>query len=130
MLSPQPGAARIKEHLLRARRDGPLLISPIIYAELLATPNLFETFLNDFLAQTGIGVQFTLAAGIWTEAGRRFAKHALRRRKALQAGPRRILADFLIGAHAMAHAERLMTFDTSVYRQDFPELLLYPELPE
>jgi hypothetical protein len=31
----------------------------------------------------------------------------------------------MIGAHALLSADRLMTFDTKVYGQDFPELRLY-----
>jgi len=34
------------------------------------------------------------------------------------------LADFIIGSHALAQADRLMTLDPKRYKQDFPELKL------
>jgi predicted nucleic acid-binding protein len=37
---------------------------------------------------------------------------------------KRLLADFIIGSHALAQADRLMTLDPKRYRQDFPELKL------
>jgi predicted nucleic acid-binding protein len=66
---------------------------------------------------------------VWREAGRRFSEHAARRRQTFAQHPRRILADFLIGAHALLQADCLMTLDTRYYRQYFPELRLSP-IPE
>jgi len=38
--------------------------------------------------------------------------------------PRRILADFVVGAHALLRTDRLFTFDRDRYMTDFPELPL------
>lgn len=38
--------------------------------------------------------------------------------------PRRILADFLIGAHALHSGYRLLTLDDRFYRTAFPRLSL------
>jgi hypothetical protein len=38
--------------------------------------------------------------------------------------PKRLLADLVIGAHALIHADRLMTLDPARYRHDFPEFKL------
>ena len=43
-------------------------------------------------------------------------------RKPPDAGPRRILADFLIGAHALEGGHTLLTLDDHLYRKAFPRL--------
>jgi predicted nucleic acid-binding protein len=58
------------------------------------------------------------------EAGRRFARYAVHRRKSGPGKPKRLLADFLIGAHASLQADRLMSLDPTRYKQYFPELKL------
>jgi predicted nucleic acid-binding protein len=35
-----------------------------------------------------------------------------------------LLADFIIGSHALSEADRFMTLDPKRYKQDFPELTL------
>jgi hypothetical protein len=78
--------------------------------------------LDEFLSTTGISVDFQMDEEVWRLAGRRFAKHAARRRAARAGQPRRLKADFVIGAHALLHADRLLTLDVRLYKQDFPDL--------
>jgi len=118
--------ALIEAHLLQCKSQGPLIISPFVFAETLARPGVNEPFLRSFLSKTAIHLDHRIDESVWSLAGNRFAQHAKRRREATREGPRRIIADFLIGAHALIHADRIMTFDATVYRQDFPELTLYP----
>jgi len=47
-----------------------------------------------------------------------------RRRKQRDAGARRILVDFVIGAHALANGCRLLTLDDRLYRSSFPTLAI------
>ena len=101
---------------------GKLVISGAVFAELLAFPRRSETFLDQFLKDTGIAVDWTTDESIWRVAGRAFQKYAKRRRKKSVHGPRRILADFLIGAHALEKDYRLLTLDDGIYRAAFPTL--------
>jgi predicted nucleic acid-binding protein len=83
-----------------------------------------EEFLGQFLSDADVVVDFELDEQVWLEAGRRYARYAKRRRRSGQEQPRRLLADFLIGAHALLTADRLITLDKGRYERDFPELKL------
>ena len=107
-----------------ARQEGVLLISPFVFAELHAHPTMTAGDVRSFLDATGIVIDYKLEERIWSEAGLRYARYAARRRQSTGEGPRRLLADFLIGSHALVQAERLLTLDPKVYQQDFPELRL------
>jgi len=122
--SGEPPAERIAAQLGEARMEGALVISPFVFAELLAYPRATEAFVRGFLEATGVELVTKIEERVWTETGRRFARYAARRRKAAGEGPRRLLVDYLIGAHALVQAERLLTLDPKVYQQDFPELRL------
>lgn len=117
-------AATISQQLMEAKGHGALVMAPVVYAELLAYPNATERFVGGFLADTGITVEFNLDEQVWLDAGKRFARYASQRRKSGQGEPKRLLADFLIGSHALLQADRLMSLDASRYRQYFPELKL------
>jgi hypothetical protein len=56
----------------------------------------------------------------WRLAGRAFQAYAERRRRQRDASARRTLADFVIGAHALANGCRLLTLDDRLYRSSFP----------
>jgi predicted nucleic acid-binding protein len=122
--SKEPSASGIARSLGDAKAEGGLVVGAPVYAALLAYPKATESFVNNFLADTGIVVDFEFKEPVWIEAGRRFARYAKRRRRTARKGPRRLLADFIIGSHALAQADRLMTLDPQRYKQDFPELKL------
>ncbi|MDE2981330.1 MAG: type II toxin-antitoxin system VapC family toxin [Gemmatimonadota bacterium] len=107
-----PGSAK----WLRSAYDaGAIVICDIVYAELApAFPD--RAALDDALSRMNVTV-YPLDASIAYDAGRRW----LRYRRA--GGKRnRIITDFLIGAHAVAAAERFLTRDRGFYRTYFPEL--------
>jgi predicted nucleic acid-binding protein len=103
---------------------GTLIAAAPVFAELIAAPGRSEAFVGSFFEQTGIGVDWELPEQIWRLAGRTFQAYAERRRKQRGAGARRILADFVIGAHASANGCRLLTLDDRLYRSSFPNLVV------
>lgn len=105
------------EALSQARQEGPLLICELVFAELAAFAQeraILEELLGELEIQVvGMGREAAFAAGM------RFAEY---RRGG---GERRhIIADFLIGAHAQQHAQRLLTRDRGFFRGSFPGLAL------
>jgi len=108
----------------RAFRRGNLVIAAPVFSELLAAPGRNETFIDRFLDETGIAVDWELDEDVWRSAGRAFQAYAERRRRQRSSEPRRILADFLIGAHADTRGCRLLTLDERQYRIAFPKLAI------
>ena len=108
------GSARAVEGAATA---GSLVICDIVYAE-LCIHFAAQRECDDFLESNEIRVE-PLQRGAHFLAGR--AWRAYRQ----QGGQRtRILADFLIGAHAQAQASRLLSRDRGFYRKLFPSLKL------
>lgn len=103
---------------------GTLVAAAPVFAELIAAPARSEAFITSFFEETGIGVDWELTEQAWQLAGRAFQAYAERRRKQRDAGARRILADFIIGAHAVANGFRLLTLDDRLYRAAFPTLAI------
>ena len=101
---------------------GTLVVAATVFAELMAAPSRSELFLDSFFRETGINIDWALDESVWRTAGRAFQGYAARRRKQRDVGPRRILADFLIGAHAQEGGHSLLTLDDHLYRTAFPGL--------
>jgi predicted nucleic acid-binding protein len=122
-LEDDPFSDMAEEALERASKQGSLMIVAAVYAELLATPGKSRVWLDGFLDDVGIKVDWVIKETIWLEAGQSYALYAERRRREGKESPRRILADFLIGAHALRQADKLLTSD-AWYKTNFPKLKL------
>jgi predicted nucleic acid-binding protein len=108
--------------LAEAHARGGLTICGPVYAELLAHPAATPHFVDEFLAETGVIVDFNLDEPVWRQAGKSFAAYAQRRRRSAGGSPKRLLVDFMVAAHALLRADRLMTLDAAPYEEDFPRL--------
>ena len=124
--SREPGAGEMIALLGQARSQGGVVVCGAVYAELLAHLKASAVFVDDFLLQTGIAVEFDLDEKIWRDVARAYAAYAQRRRRSGSTQAKRLLVDFLIGAHATHRADRLLTLDASRYAKDFPRLALGP----
>lgn len=120
---------------------GRLVISDMVYAE-LAVHFASHHELDGFLTDAGIGVVPPSPAAL-VLAGQTWARYRRQRDDTPRCpqcghiqqvrcgscgaslwGRQRLLSDFLIGAHALSHADRLMTRDRGYYRTYFTELRL------
>ncbi len=120
-------------------RKGRLIICEIVYAE-LASQFLSETELREFLDDTGINLLPSSRHALY-EAGKRWRNYRKNRRASFQCpqcgerinvlckkchsriGPRQhLLSDFIIGAHALHHAELLISRDRGYYKTYFKDL--------
>jgi predicted nucleic acid-binding protein len=121
---PEPGATELIEQLRQLQADGLLSICGVVLAETMANPYASPGSIANFFEQTHIRLDCELGEDVWLLAGARYAQYAERRRLSQRDFQRRLLADFIIGAHAVLHADQLMTLDRGRYERDFPELKL------
>lgn len=88
----------------------------------MGAPGRTEAFVDRFYEEAGILVEWELKERIWRTAGGAFQGYATRRKKQGGSEPRRLLADFLIGAHALVNGYKLLTLGDGLYRRAFPGL--------
>jgi predicted nucleic acid-binding protein len=117
-------ADRINRELVEARARGGLVMCAPVFAELMAHPLVKEGDRDRFLVETNIAVDFDLEEEVWRKAATGFLAYARRRRSSSGGLPKRLLVDYVIAAHALLRADRLMTLDARRYAQDFPGLRL------
>ena len=100
----------------QASAEGSLIVCECVVAEIrpaLAQEQLEEMLSDWSLAYVASSKESALLAGSMLE------KYLARAKKS-----RRVLPDFLIGAHAVCHADRLLARDRGYYRDYFTSLTL------
>lgn len=119
IIKSEPGHEQWLHTLLQAASEGPLIISPVAFAEL--SPSTADaTSLMEFLARLAISYE-AITPDAAHLAGQTFKCY----RQA--GGPRQhLVPDFLIAAHAQTQANRLAAIDRGYLRQWFPDLELLP----
>ncbi len=104
-----------RDRLRLAYDAGAVIICDVVYAELAAAFGSRKA-LDRALATINVS-RSPIDGDIAFEAGLRWKRY-----RAAGGSRTRILADFLIGAHAVSAAETLLTRDRGFFRTYFPEL--------
>lgn len=108
--------------MLEAQPPESLVLHGAAFSEFLAAPHIDEATAFAFVRDTGIRIDWEVDEEVWLLAARAFRSYATRRRSSGGGQPRRILADFLIGAHAALKSDALLTLDPQHYQMNFPQL--------
>lgn len=124
--SNEPASEGMKDLLFEARQQGGLVISAPVYAELRAYPGASKAFVDTFLGDTQIEIDVNLDHNIWDLVGETYSAYATRRREDRAGHPKRLLVDFVVGAHTLLKADQLLTLDPKRYRTAYPELVVLP----
>jgi len=132
--------------LRRVYREGRVVVTPTVYAE-LAADGRFDSAseLDQFLEDLSIRLDEPSRAALF-RAGEQFRRYTARRPDGLQCpscgakrtvrceacgealAPRQhIAADFVIGGHAAVDGDGLLSFDSDFYETYFPSVTVYPE---
>ncbi|MGB0679772.1 MAG: type II toxin-antitoxin system VapC family toxin [Polyangiales bacterium] len=99
-----------------------LIIAPMVYAELAAGFG-DRAPLDAFCDAARLHIEPQSPASLF------LAGQCWRRHRAQGGRRERVLADFLVGAHAQVHASKLLSRDRGFYRSHFDALVIEAELP-
>jgi predicted nucleic acid-binding protein len=104
----------------QSRKAGRLVVSGPVYSELLGLPARTQPALDAFFNAGLIELDWRFEEAVWRAAGAAFQGYVQRRVASTGLLPRRILTDFLIGAHAAVNSYTLLTLDRRLYEASFP----------
>jgi predicted nucleic acid-binding protein len=148
ILIPDPEFGEASAELVsQSLEEGEVVICEIVYAELAASFSKQDD-LDEFLASTGIQLVNSSPAAL-AAAGRAWAAYRKRRKTGIRCsscgapvktgcprcgrrleGRQHLVADFLVGGHALEAGDRLITRDQGYYARYFPALRLVGPEPQ
>ena len=118
IIKQEAGCQSWLELLLRAASEGPLIISPVVFAELAPST-------EDAAELTGYLTALSIFYSPLTPEAAHLAGQTFKNYRQA-GGPRQhLVPDFLIAAHAQVQANRLAAMDRGYLRRWFPGLLLF-----
>ncbi len=141
LVGDEAASAAASQSLTEASRSGPLVICPVVYAELAAAFDRREE-LEAFLGDVSVQIEGFSEGALWHSANawRLYSRQRGRGVQCLRCGTQfepqcpacggtvswrqHIISDFLIGGHAVEQADVLLTRDRGYCGRYFPELQL------
>jgi predicted nucleic acid-binding protein len=108
--------------LERLAAQGSLCICGAVFTELLGSPTRNGRDLRSLFATLRILIDWRMEEADWEAAGIAYQGYVNRRKASGGGFPRRIVTDFLIGAHAAVRGYSLLTLDKRLYSAAFPQL--------
>jgi predicted nucleic acid-binding protein len=122
---PRSGMAHAVSRACRQyRKRGSIVICGPVFSELLGFPQRTSVDIHRLLNADEILIEWEFSEADWLAAGHAYQGYVNRRKSSGGGLSRRMLTDFLIGAHASVRGYSLLTLDRSTYSAAFPNLRL------